>query len=745
MSQKNTVASFVGIPVILLIGISIAFIVHIKYSNDIKTAQAHYRSESHDKSIVLSDKIANSFLQLYQGLRTMARLPGVQTIDRYAKHFSLDSSVAVQEIYNNLGSNVALSEIYIVPVDIDPDKIDPVTQKPEIPITTYDHLIINRNADDDADKPDPIPEIEIYEYRLERIQMQFLLSEYPTIASISGLQYPATIGQVPVTCDNSRFAPEHPDDRDRAGIVYSVPFYGIHGQLRGSLTGVILTHTFRDLLPSGNYVLRNANDDYNAVPNSPGVWKSSWQSIENSQPNTSLLYSEVLPVAVHDTHGQWILWCGQDDAMFWSRPDVRSAQQFEIVGFGFAGFVTIFLLFALTTWLKSRNLMEQEQARLEATVVERTRELTESSATQDEMIERLYQFAENISASSKKLFASSSGLTSTIRDLGAGTGQIQHAIGQVSDATRMTAGGAQEIARGASSQSSSLAKSAKLINNLVNTIHEVSRDAQDAIESADEAIEAARDGSSAVKETISGMRRISETVDKTAVVISSLGDSSNKIGKIVASIENIAKQTNLLALNAAIEAARAGQSGSGFAVVADEVGKLAGGAAAATKDIETLISSLQDQVASAMSVMDDGTRQATEGAKMAERSGQTLEKIHAAIGIVGSKIYHISHACEVLSEGSMQVTSSIDETVAVVTQNTASTEQLSACAEGVASAVKTVVSATDAQKLAVERVTFAADSALQIAEELEAGVVEFNKIGQSSNDPKKSKSVLRAA
>jgi len=75
-----------------------------------------------------------------------------------------------------------------------------------------------------------------------------------------------------------------------------------------------------------------------------------------------------------------------------------------------------------------------------------------------------------------------------------------------------------------------------------------------------------------------------------------LSIQSKEILSILSIIGEIAQQTNLLSLNATVEAARAGKHGRGFAVVAGEVKELAARTAKATQEIESMLSSFQENV-----------------------------------------------------------------------------------------------------------------------------------------------------
>jgi len=96
-----------------------------------------------------------------------------------------------------------------------------------------------------------------------------------------------------------------------------------------------------------------------------------------------------------------------------------------------------------------------------------------------------------------------------------------------------------------------------------------------------------------IQTAIRSIESVESDVEQVATIIMQLQTSSNAIGSVVDTINQIANQTNMLALNAAIEAARAGEQGRGFAVVADEVRSLSLKTHDATTEIQDTIKKIQ--------------------------------------------------------------------------------------------------------------------------------------------------------
>ncbi|MFM8454465.1 MAG: methyl-accepting chemotaxis protein [Gammaproteobacteria bacterium] len=157
---------------------------------------------------------------------------------------------------------------------------------------------------------------------------------------------------------------------------------------------------------------------------------------------------------------------------------------------------------------------------------------------------------------------------------------------------------------------------------------------------------------------------VAKEVQSTAEAIHDLEAQSDKIGTILDVIRGIAEQTNLLALNAAIEAARAGEQGRGFAVVADEVRTLAQRTQQSTEEIQGMISQLQSGAKKAVSVMEQGRRQASGSVEQAAAAGESLQKIASSVSKVADMTTHIAAA----AEEQHTVTAEIDKNIVNITE-----------------------------------------------------------------------------
>ena len=368
-----------GYALILSFGLIIACGIAWKYREDIKAARSNYRQEESLKSAEVAKRIEVLFQRTYEGLRTIARLPGVKTIDRHAKNFDDNAHLTVQELYNNIANEVSLSEIYIVPVDFDPDRLDPITGAPEVPTIMFDELIVGQTGGPairesrKVNSKIDVEEIEIYEYRLIAKQLALMKNHFPTENRFVGLNVPAYIGEEVITCDNTRFDPLEPNDENRSGLVYSVPFYSFKGKLKGCICGIVLSHVIRDHIGDGYYMLSNKSKDYLIKSHGFSRPEPSVSLFGRLQPDPDLIYSQVLSIDIVDQNGEWILWSGLPNQDFWGRNDVVMARQFALLGYATCILLTCGLV--LGYFLVRRNRFRQEnmvqELRRHQTIIQR--------------------------------------------------------------------------------------------------------------------------------------------------------------------------------------------------------------------------------------------------------------------------------------------------------------------------------------------------------------------------------------
>jgi methyl-accepting chemotaxis protein len=160
--------------------------------------------------------------------------------------------------------------------------------------------------------------------------------------------------------------------------------------------------------------------------------------------------------------------------------------------------------------------------------------------------------------------------------------QMTQAAGTLTDRTTVARDRAINVEADATRASERVSAVAAATEQMAGSVAEIARQVSEATRATGSAVEEAEHGNAE-------MRGLAET--------------AQKIGEVVALINQIASQTNLLALNATIEAARAGDAGKGFAVVASEVKALAQQTAQATEEIGAHVTAIQNATGRAVAAI----------------------------------------------------------------------------------------------------------------------------------------------
>jgi methyl-accepting chemotaxis protein len=228
--------------------------------------------------------------------------------------------------------------------------------------------------------------------------------------------------------------------------------------------------------------------------------------------------------------------------------------------------------------------------------------------------------------------------------------ELQNVAGEVEGGAEQVAATSMELAQGATEQAS-------VTQQFTATIETVSEQVS---ANADYTNTISKQVTDIGEEIMSTNERMQEMVQS----MNEIGVSSQKICKIIDTIDDIAAQTNLLALNASIEAARAGEAGKGFAVVANQVTLLATQSADAARESSELIQ--------------DSLREINNAVIATDSIANQQKKVVSDAKIIVEEVNNVARTLNEQKESFGQINTAITQINNVIQTNTATSEECAA-------------------------------------------------------------------
>lgn len=257
-----------------------------------------------------------------------------------------------------------------------------------------------------------------------------------------------------------------------------------------------------------------------------------------------------------------------------------------------------------------------------------------------------------------------------------------------------------QVAVSTTQTSTAVTETTTTISQLKQAARLASDKAKNVADSSRQAAQVSESGKEATEDTVRRMNLIKEQMESIGETVVRLSERSQAIEEIISTVQDLAAQSNLLAVNASIEAARAGEQGKGFAVVAHEIKTLADQSRRATEQVRSILEDTRKWVSAVVMATEQGSKAVDAGVLQSSTAGEAIFSLSNSVVASAREASVIQTTSEQQFTGVDQVATAMTSIENAVRQNSQGIAQIEEAAQRLLSLGEQLKKLVDIYKIA---------------------------------------------
>ncbi|MEI6426884.1 MAG: methyl-accepting chemotaxis protein [Pseudanabaena sp. ELA607] len=131
----------------------------------------------------------------------------------------------------------------------------------------------------------------------------------------------------------------------------------------------------------------------------------------------------------------------------------------------------------------------------------------------------------------------------------------------------------------------------------------------------------------AITELITTLQEMYQSMVQTAHTVQNLGNSSQKVNRVLALLNELAVQINFIAINASLEGAKSGNKNNSLIMIAEEIGQMASRSVDIAKEVEGIMQHLKTETTEVMQAVESSREQVVTSSNLLQNTQSSLQEL----------------------------------------------------------------------------------------------------------------------